>query len=268
MEFLSKLKKGETVFGTCITSFNPLWPRVWRRVGLDFVFLDTEHIALDRVQVSHICQQLLGDGIFPIVRIPSPDPFRACQMIDAGAKGIVAPYLESVSQIKSLVGAVKYRPLKGEILESLLEGKSQLPDKLYNYIKAHNLGNFCIANIESVPAMERLETLLSVDGLDAVFIGPHDLSISMGIPEEYDHPEFEEAIKKIIGTCQSKGLAVGIHFSERPERQVKWMKEGVNMVIHSSDFALFYQRLKTDISILKSVGGQSSEDDIDGPVAI
>ncbi len=268
MEFLSKLQKGETVFGTCITSFNPLWPRVWRGVGLDFVFLDTEHIALDRVQVSHICQQLLGDGIFPIVRIPSPDPFRACQMVDAGAKGIVAPYLESVPQIKSLVGAVKYRPLKGEKLESLLEGKSHLPDKLSEYINVHNQGNFCIANIESVPAMDRLETLLSVDGLDAVFIGPHDLSISMGIPEEYDHPLFEEAVKKVIDICQKKGLAVGIHFSESPDRQVKWMKEGVNMVIHSSDFALFYQRLKADISILKTASGQSSKDDTDGSVAI
>ncbi|WP_114748510.1 HpcH/HpaI aldolase family protein [Pleomorphovibrio marinus] len=267
MQFLSKIKEGKPVYGTCITSFNPLWPKVWRGTGLDFVFLDTEHIALDRVQVSHICQQLLGDGIFPIVRIPSPDPFRACQMIDAGAKGIVAPYLESESQIRQLVGAVKYRPLKGEKLEELLEEKGKLPDFLSEYIQSHNKGNFCIANIESVPAMERLDKLLSVEGLDAVFIGPHDLSISMGIPEKYDHPDFEQAVKEILRTCKNRGLAVGIHFSESPERQVKWMKEGVNMVIHSSDFALFYQRLQSDMKRIRTSQGESLSDET-GPDAI
>jgi 2-keto-3-deoxy-L-rhamnonate aldolase RhmA len=268
MQFLSKLKEGQLVYGTCITSFNPLWPKVWRSTGLDFVFLDTEHIALDRVQVSHICQQLLGDGIFPIVRIPSPDPIRACQMIDAGAKGIVAPYLESVSQIRNLVGAVKYRPLKGKKLEEVLEGKKKLPDALSGYIEAHNKGNFCIANIESVPAMERLDKLLSVEGLDAVFIGPHDLSISIGLPEEYDHPDFEQAVKQIIRTCKKMGLAVGIHFSESPKRQLRWMKEGVNMVIHSSDFALFYQRLQADLSMIRSANGESLGDESQGPDAI
>ena len=268
MEFLLKLQQGKPVYGTCITSFNPLWPKVWRGVGLDFVFLDTEHIALDRVQVSHICQQLLGDGIYPIVRIPSPDPFRACQMIDAGAKGIVAPYLESASQIRKLVGAVKYRPLKGDKLEETLEGKNKLSPVLSEYIETHNRGSFCIANIESVPAMDRLDSLLSIEGLDAVFIGPHDLSISMGIPEQYDHPDFEAAVKQIIDTCKRNGLAVGIHFSESPERQVKWMKEGINIVIHSSDFALFYQRLKADISTIKTAHGESSNVDTGGPEAI
>lgn len=249
------------MYGTCITSTAPMWPVTLQRAGLDFVFLDTEHIPLDRAELARLCQIFRAYGITPIVRIPKPDPFLACQVIDGGAVGVIAPYLESVDQVVDLVGATKYRPLKGERLNRFLSGKEQMPDDLRQYLEAHNAGNICIANIESVPALERLDALLSVPGLDAVFIGPHDLSVSLGIPEQYDHPEFLAAVRQIIQTTRQKGLSVGIHFSQSPERQIYWMKEGVNIVVHSFDVALFGQRLRHDIgSIKKAAGDQETED--------
>jgi 2-keto-3-deoxy-L-rhamnonate aldolase RhmA len=259
MQFLTKIKEGKRVYGTCITSFNPLWPKVWKGVGLDFVFIDTEHISLDRTQVSHLCQQIAALEIFPILRIPKPDPFLACQGIDAGAKGIVAPYLENPQQILELVGATKFRPLKGKKLARILAGEELVAADLQAYLDSYNSGNWCIANIESVAALDKLDDLLAITGLDAVFIGPHDLSVSMGLPEQYDHPDFEAAVLRIIRSCRSRNLSVGIHFSEAPARQIRWMKEGVNLVIHSSDFALFYQRLQNDMQELKSAFGDSPE---------
>ncbi|GAB3898914.1 aldolase/citrate lyase family protein [Larkinella knui] len=254
---LQKLKNGQNVYGTCITSTAPMWPVSLQRAGLDFVFLDTEHIPLDRSELARLCQIFRAYHITPIVRIPKPDPYLACQVIDSGAVGVIAPYLESVNQVNELVGATKYRPLKGERLARFLSGKEQMPDDLRQYIEAHNAGNICIANIESVPALERLDALLSVPGLDAVFIGPHDLSVSLGLPEQYDHPEFKAAVRKIIQTTRRKGLSVGIHFSQSPERQIYWVKEGINIVVHSFDVALFGQRLRDDIgSIKKAVGDQ------------
>ena len=263
---LRKIKAGGIVFGTCITSTAPTWPAVALHAGLDFVFLDTEHIPLERMEISRMCQTFRAMGIAPIVRIPSPDPFRACQMMDAGAEGVVAPYLENPRQIRDLIGALKFRPLKGELLEKALDNPDQMESSLRQYLDKWNEGNVCIANIESVVAMDRLEELLAIKGLDAVFIGPHDLSISLGLPEKYDHPVFEEAVKKIIQTSRKNGLAVGIHFSESPERQVRWIKEGINLVIHSSDLKLFSQRLQHDMNIIRvasgSVGisGNESED--------
>jgi len=264
---LNKIKAGKIVYGTCITSTSPIWPVIALRAGLDFVFLDTEHIPLERMEIARMCQTFRAMGVAPIVRIPSPDPYRACQMMDAGAEGIVAPYLERVDHIKELVGALKYRPLKGELLEKVLENQDGIEPDLRQYLDNWNLGNVCIANIESVPAFERLEELLSVKGLDAVFIGPHDLSISLGLPEQYDHPVFEEAVKRIIMISRQNRLAVGIHFSESPERQIRWMKEGVNLVIHSSDMAMFSQRLQSDMNAIKMAAGDerkrvNSSDDI------
>jgi len=253
---LKKIKAGRNVYGTCITSTSPTWPAIALRTGLDFVFLDTEHIPLERMEISRMCQVFRAMGIAPIVRIPSPDPYRACQIMDAGAEGVVAPYLETVSQIKELVGAIKYRPLKGEFLSKALDGSHRLDDSLGSYLDKWNEGNVCIANIESVPALERLEELLSVRGLDAVFIGPHDLSISLGLPEQYDHPIFIESVKHIIRVSKKNGLAVGIHFSESPERQIYWMKEGINLIVHSSDLAMFSQRLQSDINFIKESAGE------------
>jgi len=259
---LKKIKAGTVVYGTCITSTSPTWPAIALKAGLDFVFLDTEHIPLERMEIARMCQTFRAMGIAPIVRIPSPDPYRACQMMDAGAEGLVAPYLERVDQIKELVGALKYRPLKGELLDQALDAPADMDNSLRQYLDKWNEGNVCIANIESMPALDRLESLLSVEGLDAVFIGPHDLSISLGLPEQYDHPVFEEAVKKIIRVSKENGLAVGIHFSESPERQIRWMKEGVNLIVHSSDLAMFSQRLQHDMNAIKQAAGEKGSESV------
>ncbi|HRQ51896.1 MAG TPA: aldolase/citrate lyase family protein, partial [Agriterribacter sp.] len=229
-----------------------------KSAGLDFAFIDTEHTALDRSDMSKMCQAVSAYGITPVVRIPSPDPYLACQCIDGGAKGVIAPYLESVEQIRDLAGATRLRPLKGEILQKVLKGEQALSAEMKTYLDRYNEGNLCIANIESVPAMDKLDALLSVPGLDGVFIGPHDLSISLGIPEQYDHPAFERAVKQIIHTTRNKGLFVAIHFSLEPERQAKWVKEGVNMVVHSTDRTLFSQKLNADMNAIKKAVGDLS----------
>ncbi|WP_461081431.1 HpcH/HpaI aldolase family protein [Spirosoma flavus] len=257
LSLLQKLKNGQNVYGTCMTSTGPMWPKAVKQIGLDFVFLDTEHVPLNRTELARLCQQFRALGITPIVRIPSPDPYLACQAIDGGAIGIVAPYLESVEQIQTLVGATKYRPLKGEKLAKYLSGKETLSPEMDAYIKAYNADHISIANIESVPALNQLDELLSVPGLDAVFIGPHDLSVSLGLPEQYDHPDFEDAVRSIIHQTRQRGLAIGIHFSLEPERQIKWIREGANIVVHSFDIALFSQRLRHDLTVIKDAIGDT-----------
>lgn len=257
---LEKLKQGQNVYGTCLTSSTPGWIQILKQAGLDFVFIDTEHISLDRVETARMCQMVQASGMTPIVRIPSPNPYLACQCIDGGAKGIIAPYLESADEIKELVGATKYRPLKGKVLQNVLMGRQELSAEMKTYLTQYNRGNLCIANIESVPAMDQLDSLLSIPGLDGVFIGPHDLSVSLGVPEQYDHPEFEKAVKHIIHTTRSKGLSIAIHFSLEPERQIKWIAEGVNIVVHSSDRALFSQKLNNDMHIIRNAVGDTRTD--------
>jgi len=256
---LHKLKSGRNIYGTCIISTSPVWPKAVDNMGLDYVFIDTEHIPLDRTELTFMCQIYTAKGITPVVRIPSPDPYIACMVKDAGAIGVIAPYIENVEQIRDLVGATKFRPLKGKRLQNVLSGIEVISPGLKTYLENYNKGSICIVNIESTKAVENLDQLLDVPGLDAIIIGPHDLSVSIGLPEQYEHPEFEKVVKEIIHKTRKKGLAAGIHFPEIPERQIKWMKEGVNIVLHSSDMRLFSQKLKEDFSKIKNAAGDSMD---------
>jgi len=263
-----KLLGGKRVYGTCLTSTGPSWPLSLKKANLDFAFIDNEHIAMNRADLSRLCQVLSGYGIDSIVRIPSPDPYLASQAIDAGATGVIAPYLEKVDQIRELVGAVKFKPIKGEFLQRLIRGEERLSPEMQRYVDNFNAGRLCIANIESVAAMNILDELLSVPGLDGVFIGPHDLSVSLGVPEQYDHPVFEKAVTEIIQTTRRKGLSIGIHFSLEPERQIKWVKTGANIVVHSFDIALFTQRLIHDMNIIRGGVGDATGGHASGNITI
>jgi len=265
---LDKLKRGENIYGTCIVSTSPIWSKSVKNSGIDFVFLDTEHIPMDRTELTVLCQVYTAMGISPIVRIPTPDPFTACMVKDAGAVGVIAPYVETVEQIRQLVGATKYRPLKGERLQRILNNQEVLEPVLKTYLKKYNEGSMTIVNIESLAAVKNLDELLNVDGLDAIIIGPHDLSINMGIPEQYDHPDFEKVIKEIISTARSKEIAAGIHFPDNPDRQIKWMKEGANFIMYSSDMLLFNQKLMEDLNKIKKAAGDDSKTSVDSDLAI
>jgi len=255
-DFLDRLKKGKRLYGTAILSSSPLWPSAVKSTGVDFVFIDTEHIPLDRTTLSQMCVAYKALGLPPLVRIPSPDPHEARKVLDGGASGVLAPYVESPEQVRELVGAVKLRPLKGARLREALQNREALKPELKDYLRDWNKENFLLINIESIPAMERLDSILAEPGLDGVIIGPHDLSISLGLPEQYHDPRFEQAVQRIICRVREKGLSVGIHLSEGAESQIQWARAGANIIMHSSDIALFRQRLKEDLTAIRRALGE------------
>ncbi|HHW09770.1 MAG TPA: aldolase [Firmicutes bacterium] len=252
-ELRAALLSGRRVYGTLIVSPSPKWPEAVGRCGLDFVFIDTEHVALDREKLSWMCHTYRAMGIAPIVRILAPDPFQATMMLDAGASGIIAPYIETAAQVRALAGAVKLRPVKGSYLQNKLHGTAEFPGTLQEYLDQVNGGNVLVVNIESVPAMEALDEILAVPGLDAVLIGPHDLTCSLGIPEQYDHPRFKEAVSQIIKKAREAGKGAGIHYSFGLAEQMAWIKEGANLVVHSSDITLFSEALRRDLQALRQM---------------
>jgi 2-keto-3-deoxy-L-rhamnonate aldolase RhmA len=257
-EFLDRLKKGKRLYGTAIFSPSPLWPSAVKRAGVDFVFIDTEHTPFDRTVLAQMCLAYKGYGLPSLVRIASPDLHEARKVLDGGASGILAPYIESPEQVRELVGAVKLRPLKGERLREALQNRDSLESRLKDYLRDWNKENFLMINIESIPAVERLDQILSEPGLDGVIIGPHDLSISLGLPEQYHNPRFEDVVERIISKIREKGLGVGIHLSQEAELQIKWAKAGANIIMHSSDIALFQQRLKDDLTTIRRALGEEN----------
>ena len=254
-ELSEALRAGRRVYGTAILSTSPRWPGLVRGLGLDFVFIDTEHVAIDRHQLSWMCQAYRAMAIAPIVRVPEPDPFLACMALDGGAAGVIFPYVESPAQAVALRGATRLRPLKGRRLRAFLSGQESLEPALADYLAERNAATCMVVNIESPAGMAALDEILAVPGLDAVLVGPHDLSCSLGIPEQYGHPRFDEAVRTIIAKARAAGVGVGIHFSAGIEPEIAWAKAGANFIIHSSDLSLFGRAMRADLATFKAALG-------------
>lgn len=256
--FAARLRQPTRLYGTLIASPAPHWVPVVAGLGLDFVFIDTEHIPLDRERVAWMCQAYRAVGLPPIVRSTTPDPDEACVILDGGAAGVIAPYVESAAQVQALVGAVKKRPLKGRTLARHLAGEP-LPPTLQEYVSSRAAARALIVNVESVPALEALDEILAVDGLDGVLIGPHDLSSSLGIPEQYDHPDYLDACETILGKARARGLGAGVHTiypDHRIDHEVRWARAGANLLIHAADIILFAEGMRRELAELKQrLGG-------------
>lgn len=257
-EMRQRLHRGERVYGTLLVSSSPRWATIIKTLGLDFLFIDSEHIPQDRETLSWMCLAYAGMGLVPVVRIPSPDPFQAVMVVDGGAQGVIVPYIEEPEQVKRLVGSIRYRPLKGKKLLRILDGIETPDAALIDYLDRYNFNQFLIINIESVPALEALDEILAVDGLDAVLVGPHDLTTSLGIPEQYSHPGFLNAVETIIQKTRKKGLGVGVHFDDIPQ-QIEWAKMGANLISHSGDIRAFGYNIRKEILTMREALGDGAD---------
>ena len=207
-ELKDRVQNGGIVYGTMISmGRNPRWGSAFSNFGIDYAIIDTEHSPRGRMDVADFIAAFSFSGVVPIVRIPIPDSHYVTMALDAGAQGILAPYCETVDEVKEVVGAAKWRPLKGVLVQKAVDSGEFPSQATKEYLEARNHNNVCIVGIESVPAIENLENILKVEGIDAIFVGPNDLSITLGIPDQYDHPDYEAALREIISEVPGGGSA-------------------------------------------------------------
>jgi 2-keto-3-deoxy-L-rhamnonate aldolase RhmA len=252
------LHGGKRVYGTCLTN-----PSVWaipHYTQLDFAFIDNEHNPLGREATLALCQTCKARNIVPVVRIPVADPVLAGMALDAGADGIICPYVEEADRVREMVGAVKYRPLKGRKLANLLHAGTGVSAETRQYLDRCNRDRLLIINVESAPALDRLDGLFAVEGLDAVLIGPHDLSISLDIPEQYEHAEFIAAAERIISKARRAGLGVGLHYWESLERELYYIRKGANLIVHSTDITEAARGINGALASLRAAVGDRDSD--------
>ena len=255
-ELKERVKAGGIVYGTMLSnSRNPRWSIPMEAFGLDYVIIDTEHSPRGRSDVADFLAAVRNDGVVPIVRIPIPDPHYVTMALDAGAQGVLAPYCETVEEVKAVVSACKLRPLKGALARKAMD-TGELPSAATKaYLEKRNEDNVCLIGIESVPAIDNLDAILAVRGIDGIFVGPNDLTITLGIPDQVDHPDYEAALRRVIDRCRSHNVATLIHH-QTVELTTKWMREGARFVLHTSDSRAMHSGFRADFSAIKAVGQQ------------
>jgi 2-keto-3-deoxy-L-rhamnonate aldolase RhmA len=208
-----KMRNGERVYGTMTSMVrNPRWAGVYGRLALAF----------------------LGAGVCPIQRVKDSEPHATVMSLDAGFHGVLVPYCETADEVRAVVNAARLRPLKGELHERAVTSGEFPSAATREYLEERNKNVIVIIGIESVPAMDNLESILDVPGIDAIFIGPNDLSVSLGIPDEYSNQKFIDATERIISTAQNRGIPAGGHW-QTPEQVHYWQSRGSRWILYSSD---------------------------------
>lgn len=255
-ELKKKLKAGGIVYGTMLAlSKNIRWADPMSAFGLDYIIIDTEHTPRGRDEVGDFLSASSHLDVVMMMRIPIPDAHYTTMAIDAGAQGVMAPYCETVEEVREVVGATKLRPLKGALLRKAMDTGVFPSEASREYLENLNRNNVCIIGIESVPGIENLDEILKVDGIDGIFVGPNDLSISLGVPAQYDHPDYEAALRRIISICKAHDTPTLIH-STSVEIAEKWLREGARFVLHSNDQRIMHNGFKAEFDAIKAVAAE------------
>ena len=255
-ELKATLQEGGRVYGTMIThGRNPRWVEALGGIGLDYVVIDTEHGPRSRAEMADYLAAFSNSPVVPIVRIPIPTSHYVTMALDAGAQGILAPYCESVEEVKEVIGAAKWRPLKGEAVLRLMDTGEHVSDASRAYLENRNRNTVAIIGIESVQAVNNLEEILKVPGIDGIFVGPNDMSISIGFPDQYDRPEYQEIVKKVIDTSEAHGIPTLVHH-QTADLSAHWVQQGARFVLHTTDRRTLAEAYRRDFAALRDVAGE------------
>ena len=250
-ELKATLKAGGRVFGTMLNvTRSPRWVSAFDGVGLDYVVVDTEHAPLGRDDMGDLLLSFTNSGVVPIVRIPIPDSHYVTMAIDAGAQGVLAPYCETAEQASEVVGAAKWRPLKGAAVDRLMASGEHVSDATRAYLEERNKNSVAIIGVESRAAVDNLENILSVPGIDGIFVGPNDMSISLGVPDQYDTEVYRTTVKYIIDTAEAHGVATLVHH-QTPDLSTYFMSQGARFILHGSERRAMIQGFQTEFGILR-----------------
>ena len=204
-----KLKAGEAAIGTTAGASSDV--RFLANAGFDFVLFDTQHSTDTIKGLVRAVSATRGTPATPIVRVGDLRPDQICYALDVGAKGIVVPMVNTAAQATDMVKWCKY-PFEGERSSAGMRGEWGEFKSYREYMDAVNEQLLIIPMIETREALDGVEDILSVAGIDVLLVGPSDLSINLDVPLDYTNPTYHAALDRIGSACQKAGVAAGMFF--------------------------------------------------------
>lgn len=233
----SKLKRRQVSLGSWIASAHVSVAEILAGAGFEWIAVDMEHSNITLAELPALFAAIENGGATPLVRLPENDPSFARRVMDTGACGVIVPMVNSRKDAERIVKAVKYPP-EGKrgvgIARAHGYGRSFLP-----HVKKSNDDVLVVVQIEHIEAVRNVELIFSVPGVDAYMIGPYDMSGSLGIPGQLNHPKVEEAKAKVLKAGKAKRIVPGIHLVHPTELELEEaLKLGYRFIALSSDILL------------------------------
>ena len=232
-----KFSQNDASIGSWITLGNNGIAEIFANAGFDWLVIDLEHSVISIDQAGDLIRTIDACGVHPLVRLTSNDENQIKRILDAGAHGIVVPNINSAQEAKAAVAATRYPP-KGCRGVGLARAQRYGPG-FQDYLEWQENGLVVLVQIEHRSALDRLDEIFTVDGVDGFIIGPYDLSCSMGIPGEFDHPDFKAAMSNILEASARTGCPPGLHCVEPNVSSLqKAIDDGFKIIAYSVDIRI------------------------------
>ena len=220
--------------GSWVQIRHPACAEILARTGFDWVCVDMEHGAIDFERMTDIFRAIDGFDCVPVIRLPLNDPIWIHRSLDAGARALIVPMVKTAEEAERAIREAKYPP-RGE--RGFGFSRANMHGADFNeYIAEANEEIAVIMQIEHKDAIPNLDAILEVDGVDGLFIGPYDLSGSMGIPGQLDHPDMLAALEKYLSACKRHNKTAGMHLVHpNAENIAKAKEEGYTLIALGAD---------------------------------
>ncbi len=248
---------GEGCVGIFMKTGDPAFVETAGYAGLDFAILDMEHGPVGYETMQNNIRAAQVAGIFPIVRVEALSAIAIAKALDIGAMGVQVPQVSTPEEAERAVRFAKYHPLgeRGVCRFVRASRYSALPGK--DYFKLANQ-TLVIIQLEGAEAIRNLDAILAVRGVDIVFIGPYDLSQSLGVPGETTHPKVVAAMRDIVKRAAARKVVTGT-FTDSPETMRMWMKAGVKYISYSTDVGIFREACQALAQAYRGNGGSPAK---------
>ncbi|HWC97316.1 MAG TPA: aldolase/citrate lyase family protein [Candidatus Sulfopaludibacter sp.] len=248
-----RLARGETVFGCGLQVYRSAEiPRAFAAAGFDYVFIDMEHGAYDLETVQDMIAASNAAGITPIVRVAELLYSLVARLLDAGAQGIILPRVEDPKLLAEAVSWMRFPPVgkRGYGVNPTMV--SYEAHSFAEIIEHQNRNTVCVVQFETQLAMDRADELLSVPGVDIAMVGPADLSISLGVPGDFENPLLVSTVEQLVQKCNRHGVVPGIQ--TRTVAMAKtWAARGMRFVGAGGEHGLLLEKCKEAVSQLHAV---------------
>ena len=248
MSLKSKLKNNELTIGTWLSLAHPAIAEIMLKAGFDWVTIDLEHSVITIREAEEMIRIIDLGGSVPLVRLSSNDSVQIKRIMDAGARGVIVPMINSREEMEHAVAAIHY-PGKGMRGVGLAraQGYGTTFHENLDWLKNEVV---VIAQIEHINAVENIEAILSCNDVDGYIIGPYDLSASMGLHGQFEHPDFVNALKKIREVGTEKRKSGGLHIVEPDPKELKArIEQGFLFLAYSVDFRMLDVACRAGIKI-------------------
>ena len=250
--FKAKIARGELCVGTSITFTDPAISELVGDAGYDFTWIDMEHCPIDISTALNHVMAVRGTGAAPFVRVPAGDPIIIKPVLELHPAAIIAPQVQTVADVERVVAACKYPPV-GIRGFGPRRGRGFGGQPYPEYLTDADEQIMVIVQIEHIDAVNALDEILAVEGLDGLCVGFNDLAGSMGLPGKVTDPKVIEVTEEVIRKTRQTDKTIGISMGYDREAVAHWLAQGLQWISLGGDFNLLYAKVKDTLDDVRSL---------------